>query len=240
MFVSGCASAGPPPRGSHSAWKLQWRDEFNKDAVDWDAWADHSSAEPDDGHGNPDHQQLEWNQRENCSVEDGILTITAKPDDITSPSGQHYDWSSCLMSSTPSYKFRYGYIEERAQLPSARGFWAAFWTWQAPGSDEDAETDVFEFYSNDHTRLHLQRPDASDGCVYRPPFDPSAGFHTYGVAIEPSGTTWYVDGHKVCTSTSTSSGMTNIVVDLFVFGEIPPHGNTVEHKRIDYIRAWTR
>ena len=71
---------------------------------------------------------------------------------ITSPSGERYDWTSCLISSTPSYAFQYGYIEERAVLPAQRGFWPAFWTWQAAGVDRHIETDVYEFYSADRRR----------------------------------------------------------------------------------------
>ena len=218
---------------------MTFSDEFDGSALNTAKWATKSSAEGDNGQGNLGNQQLEWNQAQNCAVAHGALTMTAKPDSITSPSGRHYDWSSCLISSSPSYAFQYGYIEERAELPAQRGFWPAFWTWQAAGVNRWVETDAYEHYSDTHTRLYLtQHAGAGGGCRISLDFDPTAGMHVYGVAIEPDGTDWYVDGVEVCHASGTSTGMTNIIDDLFVYSRIPPAPGTVEHKVIDYIRAW--
>ncbi len=234
--------APPRPQGPGGSWDLRFQDEFSGSAVDWNKWADTSSAEADGGRGNKDNQQLEWNQRQNCSVADGLLTITARPDDITSPSGTRYDWSSCLLTSSPSYSFRYGYLETRARLPAQKGFWSAFWTWQAKGNDRRTETDVYEHYSHHRGRLHLtQHSGAGGGCTLRNlGFDPTRGFHTYGADITPSGTDFYVDGDKVCTAPGTSTGMTDIIVDMFVYSKVPPRPGTVATKQVEYVRAWQR
>lgn len=235
------SASEPAPVGPQGAWKLRFRDEFAGTRVDWTKWADSSSAEGDNGHGNKGNQQLEWNQGKNCSVAGGILTITAKPDSITSPSGTHYDWSSCLLSSAPSYAFRYGYMEIRAKLPTPKGFWPAFWTWQAAGNNRWTETDVYEFYSDNHSRLYLtQHSGAKGGCQITPPFNPTTGFHVYGADIKPDGTDFYIDGRKVCSAAGTSTGMTNIIVDMFVYSRIPPAPGTVATKQVDYVRAWQR
>ena len=239
LFIVSASCSGsrqPTPLGVGEGWSLRFADEFTGNSVDWKKWRDTSSAERDDGHGNPDNQQLEWNQAQNCSVKDGRMTITAKPDSITSPSGRHYHWSSCLISST--YNFRYGFIEERAKFPSAAGFWAAFWTWQAPGSDTNSEVDAYESYSDNPRTLHLRHPDSDKECVHRLPFDPTTSFHIYGVDIEPDGIRWYIDGQNVCETSATASGPTNIIDDMFVYSKIPPEPGAVEHKSIDYIRAW--
>ncbi|MEV7776106.1 glycoside hydrolase family 16 protein [Kitasatospora sp. NPDC086791] len=123
-------------------------------------------------------------------VADGILDIIAKPDDVTSGTGKRYHWSSCMINTSPSYSFRYGSTEVRAKFPAAKGFWPALWTWEAPGVSlpGNGETDIFEFYSNDHSRVHLsQRASGRNGVAHRLPFDPTAGFHVYGVDIEPGG-----------------------------------------------------
>ncbi len=224
-------------------WDLRFHDEFTGNAVDWSRWADESSAEADRGHGNKGNQQLEWNQGANCDVAGGVLTMTAKPDDIRSPSGTHYDWSSCLITSTPSYAFRYGYIEIRAKLPAPKGFWPGFWTWQAPGNEQWTETDVFEAYSDNHTRLYLSQHSGLGGsCTLTSlGFDPTDDFHVYGADIKSSGgTDFYVDGRLVCTARGSSTGMTNIIVDLFVYSRIPPEPGTVARQQVDYVRAWQR
>ena len=77
---------------------------------------------------------------------------------------------------------------------------------------------MYEYYSDNHTRLYLtQHSGSGGGCHYTPPFDPAAGMHVYGMDIEPTGSDWYVDGVKVCHATGTSSGMTNIIDDNFVY-----------------------
>ena len=232
----------PLPAGGDGHWRLAFADEFDGPSLDRSKWTDASSAEADDGHGNRDNQQLEWNSAGNCLVSGGELAMTARRQAFTSPSGTGYDWTSCLLSSAPSYAFRYGFVEERAILPAQQGFWPAFWTWQAPDVDAHVETDVYEFYSSDRRQLYLtQHSGREKTCRWRPGFDPTAGWHTYGAAIEESGTTWYVDGVEVCHTDATSDAMTNIVSNLAVHAEDPPTGGvTTAVKRVDYIRAWQR
>ncbi len=232
----------PVPHGPTGSWNLRFQDEFSGSAVDWNKWADTSSAEADAGHGNKGNQQLEWNQGRNCSVDNGLLTITAKPDNITSRAGIHYDWSSCLITSSPSYSFRYGYMETRAKFPSQKGFWPAFWTWQSNGNNRWTETDVYEYYSDNPSRLYLsQHSGAGGGCTMSNlGFNPTQGFHTYGADIRPSGTDFYIDGRKLCSTGATSTGMTDIIVDMFVYSRIPPNPGTVATKQVDYVRAWQR
>ena len=96
--VSAAAPGGDPastrPLGAGSNWVYTFGDEFNASAVDWNKWADSSSAESDNGHGNPGNQQLEWNQAATCSVAGGSLRMLAKRERVRSPSGRTYDWTS--------------------------------------------------------------------------------------------------------------------------------------------------
>jgi beta-glucanase (GH16 family) len=233
----------PVPAGRPSGWRPVFSDDFDGTTLNRSRWSDHSSAEPDGGRGNLDNQQLEWNQAANCQVGGGELVMTAKRERVTSPgTGRRYDWTSCLIASRRSYAFQYGFLEERAILPAARGFWPAFWTWPAEDVGEQAETDVYEFFSDNHGRLYSTQysgADAGGRCAWAPRFDPSAGWHIYGVAIEPSGTTWYADGTEVCHADATSIARTAIMSNLAVYSKIPPEAGTASAtKRVDYIRAW--
>lgn len=224
-----------------SGYKLVFDDEFNGTSYNQSKWTDSSSAEADGGHGNQGNSQLEWNQGKNCQVANGVLKQIAKRESFTSPSGRRYDWTSCLLTTSPSLTFQYGYIEERAKLPAPKGFWPAFWTWQAPGVNSWQETDVYEFYSDNHTRLYLTSHSGSGGgCNYSPPFDPSADFHTYGAMITPTGTTWYIDGVRICSASGSPSAKTNIITNLAVYAQIPPDASLMSAtKEVDYIRAYS-
>lgn len=242
----------PPPSGDPQPmtpgpagpWTLRFSDEFNGTSVDTAKWAFRSSAEAlwcdsPFGTGNPGNKQLEFLRPQNASVANGQLTITSQRGNITA-CGRTYGWTSALLTSVPSYSFRYGYIETRADLPDLRGFWPAFWTWQAAGNNQWTETDVFEYYSDNHNRLYLsQHSGAGGGCVIDPAFDPSTGMHVYGADITPTGTKFYIDGQLVCSAAGTSTGLTNILLDTFVFADVPPASTTnVERTYFDYVRAW--
>lgn len=228
--------------GGGEGWTLVFGDEFEGETVDWTRWADWTSAAADDGHGNLGNQQLEWNQAANCSVEGGALVITARREQVVSPSGETYGWTSCLLSSHASFTFQYGFIETRARFPAEVGFWPGLWTWQAPGVETWNETDVYEYYSDNHERIYqTSHGESHDGCDVDLDFDPSAGFHVYGADVSPAGTTYYVDGAETCSTGLTHAEATAITDDLYVYSEIPPAGGTDEAtKRVDYIRAWQR
>jgi Glycosyl hydrolases family 16 len=227
------------PDGPGGTWNLAFDDEFSGTSVDTSQWAYDSSAEPDDGDGNLPNNQLEWDQAQNCSVGGGELTITSRRQNVTSPSGTHYSWTSCLLTTTPSYEFQYGYMETRAEFPSQVGFWPGFWTWQA--GDSYIETDAFEFYSNDQGQIFLtQHSGRQGGCQgLSLGFNPASAFHTYGVDIEPSGTTWYIDGRPVCSASGTSTGLTNIILNDFVYAKNPPSSGTDSAtEEVQYVRSW--
>ena len=172
----------------------------------------------------------------------GILTVTARREEVVSPSGPSYGWTSCLLSSHPSFTFQYGFIETGARFPTEVGFWPGFWTWQAPGVDGWNETDVYEYYSDNKTRIYQTSHAAtSDGCDVDIAFDPTADFHVYGADIAPGGTTFYIDGVESCAVLVTHRAEAAIVDDLFVYSEIPPApGTDRAEKQVDYIRAWQR
>ncbi|MFD8863494.1 family 16 glycosylhydrolase [Streptomyces sp. NPDC059590] len=250
---------GVQPQGGGTGWNVKWWDEFNGTSVDWGTkWRGNSSSLVDNGRGNKDNQQLEYNLDRNCQERDGAVTITAKRESYTSPSGTGYGWTSCLLTSTGSsgYTFKHAFIESRAKLTynvkdangkpvsDKRGFWPAFWTWQADGVNSWQETDAYEQYSDNPRKLYLtSHAGSGGGCQPTLEFDPGDGFHTYGADISPSGTRFYIDGQLVCTVAGTPSEKTNIIEDLYVYsspGHEPNPATVSAQKSVDYVRVWQR
>jgi len=129
----------------------------------------------------------------------------------------------------------------RAQFPAIRGFWPGFWTWQAFGNAQWTETDVLEYFSDNPERLYLaQRTGGGGSFIYLLPFNPATGFHTYGADIRPDGIVFYVDGWAVFRAAGVSTGLTNIIIDNFVYQKIPPAPGSVGVMLVDYVRAWQR
>lgn len=232
-------TVAPPAPG---AWSLAFADEFSGTTWDTTKWTYRSSSQADSMQGNPGNQQLEWNQGSNCTVEGGMLVQTAKRETYVSKNGNTYNWTSCLLTSSPSYSFTYGYIEERAKFPAQAGFWPAFWTWQIPGGTQTMETDTYEYYSDNRTKLYLtSHVGLKGGCTITLAFDPSTDFHSYGVDIRPDGTTWYVDGQRVCDAPGAPTAAQNLITNMAVYATKPPRESTTHaSKHVDYIRAWHR
>ncbi|MBV9104351.1 MAG: glycoside hydrolase family 16 protein, partial [Candidatus Eremiobacteraeota bacterium] len=120
-------------------------------------------------------------------------------------------------SGPATFSQRYGYVEAVAKFPRGRGLWPAFWLRDSRG--KDAEIDVFEFLGDDVTSVYQSVHYASGGGSsfrYRAPFDPTKGFHTYGVRIGPDRDTFYVDGLPTHSVRDASVNALYIIVSMQV------------------------
>ncbi|TVR76870.1 MAG: glycosyl hydrolase family protein [Chitinophagaceae bacterium] len=105
----------------------------------------------------------------NFSIENGILSLTAKEETVFglvdsslsesdtifascnqgSPqsygiNGRYFDYSSGIIHS--NYSFHYGMFEIRCKIPKGKGFWPAFWLYSIPQGVNN-EIDIFEFWN---------------------------------------------------------------------------------------------
>lgn len=97
-----------------------------------------------------------------------------------------------------------------------------------------------EIYTDNQTRVYQTQHNVSPAyqCVATYASGSAKDWHTYGVDIEPNGTTWYLDGKQTCHTGVTSGGPTNILLDNFVYSQIPPAAGSVGVMDVDYVRAW--
>ena len=174
--------------------------------------------------------------------------------------------------------FLYGYIEGRFRMPKGRGMWPAFWFIPA-SLHWPPEIDIFEVVNNgrDTTRnsfhgirnADVETMGTSAGALavvtykesivlqskvdqwasYRPAFDYSEGFHTFGLLWTSYSASWFVDNVLVREvdvdwrdKRGNPAGPAQIIANLAVGGAWPePPNNLADFPArldIDYIRVW--
>ena len=174
------------------------------------------------------------------------------PDNLVDKAfGQQY--LSGVMTSYDAFKFTYGYVEARAQLPYGKGLWPAFWLLNAYYVDDKPEIDIMEFIGDDQDVVyHTYHYYDSEGELRSTHSEPSIGrdwtngWHTYAVEWLPGTIIFYVDGieeHRVVDAKVSQQDM-YIIANTALGGWWPgsPDESTnfpVEYK-LDYIRAYQK
>ena len=98
---------------------------------------------------------------ENSRVENGLLVITARREDLSTLGlpdwgGQRY--SSARLVTRDKAAWTYGFIEVRAKLPCGIGTWPAIWMLSSAAADsrwpDDGEIDIMEHVGFDAGVVH--------------------------------------------------------------------------------------
>ncbi len=184
-------------------WELVWSDEFDGTAVDETKWEFQIGTKAEGGPEQWGNQEEQYYTKENSSVADGMLTITAKEESIDGMS-----YTSSRLWTEPTYSTTYGRIEARMSLPEGDGYWPAFWmlpvdTEEYGGWAAGGEIDIMEARGRlpDHIGGTIHYGEAwpnnvySGGEYFFPEGEDITGFHTYAVEWEPGEIRWYVDGN---------------------------------------------
>jgi beta-glucanase (GH16 family) len=185
--------------------RLVWADEFNRDEIDTSLWTFDIGNW---GWGNNELQYYTDNRKENARIEDGMLVIEARKDDMGQP------WTSARMTTRGKISFQYGKIELRAQVPREKGNWAAGWTlgddyvdelsWPYCGEIDILESVGYEVdnqsgdgiaHSTVHTPAYYFKINNQISSV-KPVKNIAGEFHTYSVIWTPTEIRGLVDGEE--------------------------------------------
>lgn len=105
-------------KASDVQWELVWSDEFDGDSLDESKWSYRLGGAYND--------EEQYYKKENVSVSDGTLKITAKSETV-----EDYPYTSGRISTGGNgvdlFATKYGRIEARIKLPEGTGLWPAFW-----------------------------------------------------------------------------------------------------------------
>lgn len=177
-----------------------WADEFDyngaPDSKKWDYDLGGS------GWGN-NELQLYTNSTNNANVANGILSITARKENMEGKS-----YTSARMVTRNKMDFTFGRVEIKAKLPDGRGTWPALWmlpTDRAYGDwPKSGEIDIMEHVGYDQNVVHFTTH--SEAYYFKINTQKSAQktiptasteFHLYRVDWTPYAVRGYFDGEKV-------------------------------------------
>lgn len=128
-----------------------WADEFDYTGLPLDTKWDYDLG--GSGWGN-NEKQLYTNSPSNVNVGGGLLTITAKKENVN---GMAY--TSTRLVTRNKLDVLYGRIEVKAKLPTGRGTWPAIWmlpTDRAYGEwPKSGEIDIMEHVGYDQNKVHF-------------------------------------------------------------------------------------
>ena len=131
-------SAGYSSPLSYPGYSLVWNDEFEGNTLSSD-WV----FEIGNGNWGWGNNELQYYLEENVSVENGVLTITAKNNSFNT-----FDYTSSRIKTQGNQSFKYGRIDVRAALPFGQGIWPAIWmlgdNFSSAGWPNCGEIDIVE------------------------------------------------------------------------------------------------
>jgi beta-glucanase (GH16 family) len=197
MAPSSVASSSEESTDVPSGYRLDWSDEFDGDGLDSDYWTPLIG----NGAGGWGNNEAEYYTRDNATVADGLLTITAKAD--TTYSG--FSYTSARLVTARKESTTYGYIEARISLPAVNGMWPDFWMLPENGSWPTAgEIDIMENRGSSpwttSGALHYANANGHTYNVQTHSFSKRngeeniTGWHTYGLEWTEDEISWFVDG----------------------------------------------
>ncbi len=206
MILAGCNKPQQP-----SGYSLVWADEFDGTSLNeqyWDYMTGNGREYGNPGWGNG---ELEYYKKENVSLKDGHLYITAKKEQTTvrypgESVDTTYNYTSTRIRTTGKVAVKYGKIEARISLPAQKAMWPAFWmlpedytkygSWPMCG-----EIDIMEANGNSDgsstAALHYSTQTGvhnfETGTNFLEADDSIENFHTYSVIWTKAHMKFYVD-----------------------------------------------
>lgn len=246
----------PTPEWNKPGWTILWQDEFEGTELNLQNWTFDLGG---GGWGNEEWQAYS-DRPENVRVEDGMLVIEARKEEVTY-SGRPY--SSARIKTQGLHAWQYGRIEARMKLPYGKGIWPAFWmlgeNMATKGWPTAGEIDILEFIGREPDRIYatVHAPGYSGGkgvganLVVPSPDSLRNDFHVYAIEWEENEIRWYFDDQQFFKLTPQDvpgewifDHPFFVILNVAVGGGWPgyPDSTTVfpQFLYVDYIRVYQR
>jgi beta-glucanase (GH16 family) len=151
------------------------------------------------------NKETEWYLPSQDQVSGGLLHLVARREatqgTTANGSPEVYGCRSGMVTSYPGLRFRYGYLQVVARIPSSSGLWPALWL--APANLQwPPEIDIIESWGKGasagsffHPYPRHTKPDRG----YIIPPSRAAGWHTFALSWTKTQMTWLLDGRVILT-----------------------------------------
>lgn len=230
---------------------LFWNDEFDGNSLSADWILELGNG--DWGWGN---NELQYYTNSNHVVENGMLRITAKNQNVGS---QNY--SSTRMKTQGNVFFTYGRIDIRAKLPKGKGIWPALWMlgeqYATVGWPSCGEIDIMELVGggnfNDSRVYGTVHWNDNGHAQWGNGYSLSSGlfndeFHVFSIIWTDQSINWYVDDVFYHSIDITPASLSEFHEDFFLIFNIAvggtwpgsPDATTVfpQDMYVDYVRVF--
>jgi hypothetical protein len=191
------AAVPMPPASLGTNWKQTFSATFSGSRLKTSVWGTCYPWESQAGCANLGNTGLEyqWYLPSQDQVSGDALHLVAEQEP-TIGGATEYAYRSGMVTTFPSYRFQYGYIDIVAKLPTATGLWSALWL-AAANEQWPPEIDIIEHWNAQAQYWQYYHPANAprERSVVSEP-DPS-GWHTFGLYWDQSEIIWYIDGHQV-------------------------------------------
>jgi len=222
------------------SWKLPFQEEFSSNTSKWANcfdWGNSSDClTPNHGHEKYLTSQVQ--------VSGGTAKLIAAPlSPAVNEQGCYNNLctyksgilTSTRVNQTGAYKFSftYGYVDIRAKIPGAQGFFTALWLLpNSPSYSYRSEIDMIEVLGDDPSTIFMTYhypPDRGNSSTPNtgthnngacPVKDYSLAFHNYGMDWQADHVAWYIDGVKCGqfsgTTSTVENGPMHLIMELMV------------------------
>jgi beta-glucanase (GH16 family) len=210
--ASSSASASPSASPStaqnltsnmHEVFDAKFRGSALNSSV-WDTcypWADQSAGCTNFGNAS---KEFEWYLPSQVHVSGGVLSLTATRERTSGTtkegSPKVYVCRSGMVTTHPSFNFKYGYVQVVAHISNGTGTWPALWL-AASDYAWPPEIDMLEHWGSprDSSGMFFHPVGAGQVVQALPPehYRVTGGWQTFAVDWTPSKVTWYLGGKAV-------------------------------------------
>src|ERR1700722_8804737 len=215
--AAGTQSFAPP-----KDWTVKFASDFQGSQLNTAVWGTcypWAAASGCTNFGNTKDKELEWYLPSQVQVSGGELRLVAQSTPTAGLTKQgapeEYACRSGMVTTFPSFRFQYGYVQITAMIPFSPGLWPALWL-AAANEQWPPEVDILEHWASKFDAgmyLHPVTGKQQGGHIILP--DLGTGWHTFGLYWTKTSLVWYYDGQQVfATSTEVPQQSMYFIANL--------------------------